>query len=328
MALRYILVLCFLLSYNAVATPFHSMTAQEIFLDDFQRTTLSQASAIQPEVALTNSTVWFASKHAIWRWQLEKNKLHRIKFEHDHPNFIGFFNQKLVTATNAELFMISFKPQNTFRIPHPHYKNGKSLLLKAASSRLWWLHENGILALNKEASFVKKILDPISLSYDQIAFDPINQLVWLRLKNNLIMVDLKEQSLRKKLIHRAKFPLKGVVVSQGEVITYTENTLLRFSADQRLLQAIPVRKNRKLVAVSFNGDQHSYLFADGRLETYDESKRAAWYTEIKLTHTDKIEAFSTTDEFAVVLEGPTVRAFQLHKKPLKIARSEKKHAEM
>ncbi len=251
--------------------------ARRITLRGFQQSEVSTDLPANDIILDTDNGLWIAGRKAIWRWSLitsQMQKLALVENASDSLQSLGAQGSSLLAASNRWLFRVNFNPAKVLRFAHPVQGTGRSLGFNLTDGMPQWLHQDGILVLESSgAKMMTSHVAPLINAERASIHDGKSEFIWFTRGRYLAKMDLKDPKSKVQLVHKATSNFEDVQSTQESIFARTQQAVLRFSPDGKLIQAIPAQGQRRIVAMHITQQAHYYLFHDGLLERYDIARK-------------------------------------------------------
>lgn len=231
-------------------------------------------------------SIWLAGRTSVWKWTPTAKRLQRIKVisptDKDTLRFLTPVAPNLLAAaSNEALILVNLEPYLVTRYEHPMLNHGKTKNLAVDGDHIIWTHQDGIIKLNAQTKVMENLKQSPRLQGDELAFFANNTgKLWIGRGQNILVRDFADANAQPKLVYRDNAPIEELACTTDECYAQTARALLRFSPSGKLSQAIPVAKDKQMLAMDIKERQHVFLFSDGYIQVQDLREKSSFTIDV------------------------------------------------
>ncbi|MBP6217905.1 MAG: hypothetical protein KA436_04910 [Oligoflexales bacterium] len=293
------------------------LSSRELLLSPYQQEVLAKDLPASGITFDRKGRVWIAGKTSLWLWDLHERRLRQIELSagsFSDSTQLRSFGGWVLIAKSGSLFQIDIESLKVF-----HYELTSNVSYKSISissdrdSSFYWLLNQGVYSIHPEEKSLKPVFQhKIPVDSQALFFKQMNRL-WIIDQKSIHTLDYQTDATmaQSKNIFQTTDHLLGVYTDGEEVYAHTKYSVIRFSKEGKVLQAIPVEGLAKIVLMHVDGDSHSYLLSNRMLEIYFPLKEVSKVFSLDLGRVKKASYLQRQGSMlALILDG-SPRIFQL-----------------
>jgi hypothetical protein len=303
------------------------MSVVEMALPAYQESSLQTDLPAKDIFFSSSNELWILGKRSLWTWNISLKKLRRIPIagvKSKPPGFksLGTDGVSLFAAADNNLFQIQLEPNKIYRYLNPFAEQGKTLGLAGEGEHFYWLHTTALMQIDRYGKAVLPRIGNTALkASDIVILDTKTMEMFFVRGRRLVKVELAKKTIKERTLLKAEHKLLDLQFENpekpdaGHLLVHTAHTVLVIDRGGKVQQAIPVEGQRNLIAMRIRRDQHSYLFSDSLLESFDMRTKAGTRFVLPLENPDLVTKLQTYGNFAAIIEKGTPRLFSLAAAP-------------
>lgn len=266
------------------------LSYREIFFTKRQDQALTKDYPMR-DLALSSQYLWLLGKRYLWRLNFRSHRLRKFDFSltiADNRIFLTRDRERVYLASAQMVFDLAERPRISYLVNKQQNKPIFDFIADRQS--FIWLTADGAEIVDRRHDSWSSFRYPLT-SGDRVVFAPQRRVMWLVRGKNLSVVNSDQTT--KEILTAGDLVLRA---GADSLYVKRTKTVLRYSYDGQLLQVIPIKSRRRLMAMHVSDSGHGYLFNDGLFEYYNLPKKLLMYTQLKLRGRRKV--FASLDIFA------------------------------
>lgn len=291
------------------ATSQKPLRAIEASMPIHQQSQMQQDEPFRSVTVLDNYSILAVGKTSVWRYDLDKRQLDRIRLpikEGEAIQAAASSEDFLVIATDHKMLALEKETLTLSKFPLKNHSNqdGETLTLSLHGSHALWAHEAGLFSINlKSKTLEARPLNPIIQRGDRL-FQALSDPQKLWVVRGRYLIELAPGLPDVKVLQKGFSKFWSSQRFKGHLVLATRNTMLSIDSKGQISRAIPVTGSRQLMARYLAQKTQAYLLSDGTVEIFDHLGEFRYaHLEIDLDDIHSVEMAQRGPVLVLNLDG-------------------------
>lgn len=288
-------------SHASLAVP---LNALEVPLTEFQKERLLEDYPFTDAVVRDQADVFLLGSEYLWKWELKKLKMSRVKlplekvkkiamrdFSLKERFLLPYSKNGFIIADRKAILYVNLDPLKIKKIAYPKtfaadypiatFLDGKILYVMFSAGS--WVSTK---IMNHGFSTLRIRNNPLGKigSFQNAKLSPLQHTLFLSNGGRLLAINnWPRESSAKDIINTAE-SIMSLEISKNSLYASTKRHVLKFQSDtQQLMQILPIASEKNLQSLALDHLKHAYVLQDNNLYLYDLKNEARLVYKLPFT---------------------------------------------